>query len=93
MGKKADQQKRKRKFPERFGKRGILSDYSDDDVESEVDSLSHDSDFTPTKKAKYADDMILSDDDDISESSGRLQNLVVSITVNLIPHIKKIQIK
>lgn len=75
MGKKADEQKRKRKLPQRFGRQATLSD-SDDDLDSVVDSLSNDGDFTPTKKGRYDNNMILSDDDDIDESRSRLQNSV-----------------
>lgn len=75
MGKISNEPKRKRKHPERFGEKAILGeDYSNDELDSEIDSVSNDGDFTPTKRRKYGQDVILSDDDDISESTGRPEN-------------------
>lgn len=75
MNGKSCGQKRKRKYPERFGEKGILDDLNDE-WESEIDSISNDGDFTPTKKSRYGQKVIHSDDDDddISESTGRSAN-------------------
>lgn len=72
MGKLTNGQKRKRRNPERFGEKATY-DYSDDELYSEIDSLSNDSNFTPIKKRKLGQQMILSDDD-AGESSDQLQN-------------------